>query len=644
MSATRSLPLLLGVTACGLDGSSDPGSTRDLAPTPVIVDLTVEPGLVVKLLVGAEVTGAEPGAQVRLLGSTRGAGAGPCLPSLPGSPCLDLRQPFVLAQGVADAQGRVAMTFRPDASLRGDLWLQAGVVGSVGAGTSQVEHRLVGPTGTDTDGDGLRDLDEAERGLDRFAWDSDADGLGDGDELARGTSPFDPDTDADGVLDGTEVVVWGTDPLLADTDDDGLGDGAEVWVHGTDPLDDDTDGDAALDGREVDVGLDPLDDDTDSDGRIDGVDYLPLAAGPLDTFTLDEAQVSAPGLSMPDPEFDPVSQRVAWQTLEGEEVWVADIDPLTGAFVPADGRGVLVDTDVGPISAGRNGPEWVQTDLGAELVYVVEDGSTWRLARATERSPGDWWAEVMPGRTKGVSPIGSLDVGDPAARVRYVFETPDGDYLLGWRELDRPATEFRLDTTLRFARWVPGERVINGASKVNGVDQIVLYDIDSDRYRQVTFDPTDKTSSFFWDAPELGGTRVFLVARGVIPNEPDEIAVYRDDGAGGWIEHKVITMPPGYPFVVSPEPFTWDGRSYISFLASQGARNFDNGDSTVWVASIDPADPYPRLISDPQPVERKDPEPYGGGAEPWIYYTELLPGGDREIRRTAPGVDVPFPR
>lgn len=67
-------------------------------------------------------------------------------------------------------------------------------------------------TAQDSDGDGLTDAQEAERGTDSMSPDSDNDGLFDGEEIETyRTDPLDPDTDGDGYLDGAEVQS-GYDP------------------------------------------------------------------------------------------------------------------------------------------------------------------------------------------------------------------------------------------------------------------------------------------------------------------------------------------------------------------------------------------------------------------------------------------------
>ncbi len=111
----------------------------------------------------------------------------------------------------------------------------------------------------DTDGDGLRDIDETDLyGTDPENADTDGDGLGDDEEInVLGTNPCNPDSDGDGLSDGDEQNVYGTDPLGVDTDIDGVSDGDEQIVYGTDPKNADSDGDGVVDGDELLLGTDP---------------------------------------------------------------------------------------------------------------------------------------------------------------------------------------------------------------------------------------------------------------------------------------------------------------------------------------------------------------------------------------------------
>jgi hypothetical protein len=58
--------------------------------------------------------------------------------------------------------------------------------------------------------------------------DRDRDGLTDEQEATRGTNPDNSDTDTDGLSDLEEIVTYRSDPLKADTDNDGFNDGQEV--------------------------------------------------------------------------------------------------------------------------------------------------------------------------------------------------------------------------------------------------------------------------------------------------------------------------------------------------------------------------------------------------------------------------------
>ncbi|MCP3145283.1 Ig-like domain-containing protein, partial [Pyxidicoccus xibeiensis] len=190
--------------------------------------------------------------------------------------------------------------------------------GSVRDGVEDANHNgrvdagetnpLVAADDTDSDGDGVDDATEIERGLDPRDPDTDDDGVRDGADGLTDTDrdgiidARDPDSDNDGILDGTELGVTRetaspgtnldsphfrpdadpsttTDPKRADTDGDGLNDGAEDADHNgglgateTDPRDADTDDDDLNDGVEVNGSntTNPRDADSDDDGLNDG--------------------------------------------------------------------------------------------------------------------------------------------------------------------------------------------------------------------------------------------------------------------------------------------------------------------------------------------------------------------------------------
>ncbi len=88
----------------------------------------------------------------------------------------------------------------------------------------------------DSDGDGLTDAEETQRGTDLSRADTDGDGYTDKQEVDAGYDPLGPgklDTDRDGLADPDEQC-WRTDPRNPDTDGDGYLDGQEV-INGFDP-------------------------------------------------------------------------------------------------------------------------------------------------------------------------------------------------------------------------------------------------------------------------------------------------------------------------------------------------------------------------------------------------------------------------
>ncbi|MCH8822936.1 MAG: hypothetical protein IH984_05440 [Planctomycetes bacterium] len=106
--------------------------------------------------------------------------------------------------------------------------------------------------------------------------DSDGDGLTDVEEAALGTDPNDPATDNDGLFDGTEVDL-------------ALADGSDC----PDPLNPDSDGDNLLDGFEVFLGTNPCNADTDGDGIQDDIDPSTLDPGvPGDEIELELRDVA----------------------------------------------------------------------------------------------------------------------------------------------------------------------------------------------------------------------------------------------------------------------------------------------------------------------------------------------------------------
>ena len=210
---------------------------------------------------------------------------------------------------------------------------------------------------TDTDGDGLNDLEEYL-------------------ESAVDSNPLVADTDGDGINDGDEVLMFGTNPRLADTDGDGLTDGVERQL-GTNPLLRDTDGDGVPDGLEVQRGSNPLAHDTDGDGYPD---ILEVAAGthPADRNSvpgcnqlLEIASLKRDGtLLQTRLRLAHGIQRLA----EHIEVWVETATSLQGPWTPVEASPVAVAPTSDPDAV-----QAVQTGAGDTSGQVRYYRLRWRL-------------------------------------------------------------------------------------------------------------------------------------------------------------------------------------------------------------------------------------------------------------------------
>ena len=128
----------------------------------------------------------------------------------------------------------------------------------------------------DNDNDGLMDSVEKTLGTDPWKADTDGDGLKDGEEAnTLKTDPLKPDSDGDGLSDGDEVLKSKTDPLKADTDGDGVNDKTEVGADLTKPVDSDGDGTAdAFDTDDDNDGVLTKDEAPDANGDLNPADAL----------------------------------------------------------------------------------------------------------------------------------------------------------------------------------------------------------------------------------------------------------------------------------------------------------------------------------------------------------------------------------
>lgn len=325
-------------------------------------------------------------------------------------------------------------------------------------------------------------------------------------------------------------------------------------------------------------------------------------------------------------EFSQSRAQFCWNDEIGN-LWIGNVDRVTGDFVPADGKGILVDPDSMRFSDAqktKNGPEWVATSQGDFIVYTKyvgyhTDGNS-RIGLARTAPNGQWYGGVLGPDTARKAPYGSATAGDAAPRITYV-DNRENHY---WRELWDQSTERVLsDITASNVpvRHAIGARAIVYTLTVGGVSQAFFRDLDSGGVEQLTAEPGNKDEVWMWRAPEYGDELVFMTLVDQV-----QLRFYRRvvaaDGQLRWTAIYSHQAPDGNK-MFSPEPFTYAGRSYVFMSQSVRPNKFR---SEIWIANIDPAAPLYRRISDNTQLRtRTDPEVFVTDAGPLIYYNRLVP-------------------
>lgn len=337
------------------------------------------------------------------------------------------------------------------------------------------------------------------------------------------------------------------------------------------------------------------------------------------------------------------NNRFAFVDADGN-LWVGHVNPDTGGFVPSDGQGRLVDTNVTPAKVLGNGPEWMSLTSTSAIVYDKYLRGTRNLPNnhcigfAHPTPDGSWNSGCMDASVGYVLPIGTFTPGDSKPMVSYQNASQKVTNV-HWRMMYEGAPQHDVLTgsnqTGVTRRWVAGTHKLfltapappDASGRV--YRQAFLYSADDGSLEQLTFEPTNKTSGFMWAAPERNGKFLFFVRVGV-----SEVDVYslknNPDGQPSWQIINRIFASSAYPFIYSAEPFVYDGMSYIvmSVSAEQQGHNLSST-SQIAITGIDPNTPSYRVLTsdDPLPRARRDPEYYITSNGPYIYYNRYLLSG-----------------
>ncbi len=334
-----------------------------------------------------------------------------------------------------------------------------------------------------------------------------------------------------------------------------------------------------------------------------------------------------------DNEFSQSRRLMTWADADGR-IWVAGVDPVTGLFVPSNGKGILVDPDgmaTGDLAVVGNGPEWVSTASGDQIVYtkflhgLPRTAQNARLAMALRVGDGSWQPGFLSVESRRNAPYASHDAGDPLPRISYV--DPQGNHY--WRNLFDPASERMVadvPSSFRSLRFTDGLRSAVFVAPVNGVSQVFLHDLDRGTSLKLTGDSGQKDLNsvpWVWRAPEYGGARVLMT----IVNYT-ELRIYREPLQDEPVQRSwkllLSVRTPQNGIISSPEPFTHGGRSYAVLTATMPPQITA---SIVFLVLLDPANPEMRQLSPDLPTRtRRDPEVFVTEDGPWVYFNRFDAG------------------
>lgn len=327
-----------------------------------------------------------------------------------------------------------------------------------------------------------------------------------------------------------------------------------------------------------------------------------------------------------DPEFNPGKGLATWVDIVDGSIWISGVDRATGAFVPEDGRGRLVERNAAPFGGlgfTLNGPEWVlgTTDYVVWTRFIDRSNPTpsnAQIGAAFQRPDGSWAVRTVSSDRRLSAPYGSENPNDPAPRITYNDDL--GKHW--WRELTNPGSEEAIP--LLANGLLPAVRHLRSATQraliypatVQGQTQVVLYDVDTKAIEQITDGADTKEQPWAWVAPDFNNDLVAMATVG-----KSRIDLLRRAPAGGWSRVMSIDSPVAGGRFFSSEPFVYEGRSYALVQLIVG-----DYPSSIWLLGFDPAQPLVRRLTPKWPDRaRADPEIFVTDRGPIVFYSRFDP-------------------
>lgn len=291
-------------------------------------------------------------------------------------------------------------------------------------------------------------------------------------------------------------------------------------------------------------------------------------------------------------------------------LWLGEIDPISGAFLPENGQGLLLDTGAAFAADFGNGPEWMDSVRGKEIVYTkyTADGNT-TIAVSPINGSG---AYSLRNGLGNHTPIGSMNTSDTEPRIHY----SNAVYTKGffWSKVETSLANTVVpgskDISGSNRRWVEGTHKIIFTMNVtdslgNITPQVHTYDTDSGQLAQLTFGVGSKEEAYMWKDPRYIDGFLFLVM-------VDRTALHiygKRDSETEWALLNVLNSPKATKYIWSPEPYVHNGNSYVSMVLSRSVYPYTHKIET-WIGLADIFGECINTVNSPRSAlrVRTDPE------------------------------------
>lgn len=359
-----------------------------------------------------------------------------------------------------------------------------------------------------------------------------------------------------------------------------------------------------------------------------GLTIAPVSA--VAQFVPNDRAVSDPSVSIgADPSYDNISNTMVSQDNNSNAIWLAKLNPITADISPTNAQGQLLDPNGTPPTKSGNTPCFGYGGGVPYILYTKNYGAGLGLGEAWQNSNQVWTAQTVSQPLNRYRPQGTAaDWAGPAGES-YNYDK-NGQSLIGWRNVGNASSEGTLSGALaQGGRYMDGENSILVLISVGGVDQVAYANLNAAQPTpvQVTFESEGALNPFSWFAPEFNAP----CFAALIGAPAKQIGLYCQTGPTTFQKIYQFSLPAsGFPYVAaSLKAFALNGSSYVVAVAAQSLSNTGafpfqpNGPSQIWIAGINPANPFFRRIDDPNVMAIKmKPKPYMTASGPTIYFEQ----------------------